>query len=88
MALAARRADRAIRLTLGSVVQGTNLVMSNGAVADQDVPHAHLHIIPRQNGDGYEFREDASRYPIAPLTGEERDGLRAAFRVSEAFRPR
>lgn len=31
---------------------GVSLVMSNGAAADQDVFHAHLHVIPRYEGDG------------------------------------
>ena len=77
MALAAQRADRAIRSTFPSV-DGTNLVMSNGDAADQGVLHAHLHVIPRLEGDGYEFREDVSRYPLPPLTADERDALRAA----------
>ena len=66
LALVAQRADRALRQVLGAAVEGTNLVMSNGAAADQGVPHAHLHVIPRVSGDGYEFREDTSRYPVAP----------------------
>jgi diadenosine tetraphosphate (Ap4A) HIT family hydrolase len=77
MALAAQRADRAIRSTFPSV-DGTNLVMSNGDAADQGVLHAHLHVIPRLEGDGYEFREDVSRYPLPPLTTDERDALRTA----------
>lgn len=31
--------------------EGVNLVMNNGAVAGQEVFHAHLHIIPRHKGD-------------------------------------
>ena len=30
---------------------GINLGMNNGEAAGQEVPHAHLHIIPRFNGD-------------------------------------
>jgi diadenosine tetraphosphate (Ap4A) HIT family hydrolase len=75
LAVFAQRADRAIRTVFGSVVEGTNLVMSNGAAADQGVPHAHLHVIPRIAGDGYEFREDVSRYPLAALSAAERAAL-------------
>ena len=32
--------------------EGFNLLMSNFKVAQQDVPHVHLHIIPRKRGDG------------------------------------
>jgi len=75
MAVVAQRADRAIRNVFGDAVEGTNLLMSNGAAADQGVPHAHLHVIPRATGDGYEFREDTSRYPLAPLDAVERAAL-------------
>ena len=74
MAVLAQRADLAVRTVFGTTT-GTNLLMSNGASADQGVPHAHLHVIPRQEGDGYEFREDHSRYPLAPLTDRERAQL-------------
>ena len=32
---------------------GFNLVMNNYKVAGQIVPHAHLHILPRSEGDGF-----------------------------------
>ena len=31
---------------------GVNLIMSNGAAANQEVFHAHLHVVPRFTGDG------------------------------------
>lgn len=34
---------------------GFNLVMNNLAVAGQVVMHAHIHIIPRKDGDGLRF---------------------------------
>jgi histidine triad (HIT) family protein len=34
---------------------GFNLIQSNKAVAGQTVPHFHLHIIPRIEGDGLKF---------------------------------
>jgi histidine triad (HIT) family protein len=33
--------------------QGANLFLSDGAVAGQEVPHSHLHIVPRFKGDGH-----------------------------------
>jgi len=32
---------------------GFNLVMNNLEVAGQVVPHAHIHILPRKEGDGF-----------------------------------
>lgn len=74
VALFAQAADRAIRRVLDAAV-ATNLLMSNGPAADQGVPHAHLHVIPREPGDGYEFREDYARYPLEALTEFERESL-------------
>lgn len=34
---------------------GFNLVMNNTAVAGQVVMHAHIHVIPRNEGDGLRF---------------------------------
>ncbi len=35
----------------GMRADGVNLLMNNGIAAGQEVPHAHLHIIPRFMGD-------------------------------------
>ena len=32
--------------------EGTNLFLSDGATAGQEVMHSHLHILPRYRGDG------------------------------------
>jgi diadenosine tetraphosphate (Ap4A) HIT family hydrolase len=32
--------------------QGVNLLLADGAVAMQEVMHAHLHVLPRTEGDG------------------------------------
>jgi histidine triad (HIT) family protein len=34
---------------------GLNLLQANGPAAFQSVPHFHLHLIPRWNGDGKGF---------------------------------
>lgn len=34
---------------------GLNIVQNNGAVAGQTVPHFHIHLIPRYEGDGVEL---------------------------------
>jgi histidine triad (HIT) family protein len=33
--------------------EGTNLFLSDGEIAGQEVPHSHLHIAPRFTGDGH-----------------------------------
>lgn len=35
---------------------GINFVLSDGSAAGQEIPHAHLHIIPRYIGDGAGYR--------------------------------
>lgn len=45
----------------GVPITGTNLFMADGASAGQDVFHAHLHVIPRYDGDGVRLRTGARR---------------------------
>jgi histidine triad (HIT) family protein len=35
--------------------EGFNVIMNNGRCANQLVPHAHFHIVPRSSGDGIRF---------------------------------
>ena len=39
-------------LQSGLKADGVNLFMNNGEAANQEVPHAHLHVVPRFSGDG------------------------------------
>jgi len=36
--------------------EGVNLFLADGAPAGQQVPHLHLHVVPRFRGDGFGFR--------------------------------
>jgi histidine triad (HIT) family protein len=47
------RTVRRVAATLESVYEpdGINIVQSNGTAAGQEVPHAHVHVIPRYEGD-------------------------------------
>lgn len=42
----------ALKLIEGEKAEGFNLMMSNFEVAQQEVPHVHLHVVPRRKGDG------------------------------------
>ncbi len=37
----------------GLRVEGVNLFVADGEAAFQDVPHFHIHVIPRYAGDGF-----------------------------------
>lgn len=43
------RLAAAIRLAVAP--EGLNVIQSNGAVATQTVPHLHIHLVPRWDGD-------------------------------------
>ncbi|MDY0287407.1 MAG: HIT family protein [Sphaerochaeta sp.] len=49
----AQQADKRLRHVLGC--DGTNLIINNGPASGQEVPHLHIHIIPRYNNDGKRF---------------------------------
>lgn len=36
--------------------QGVTLSLADGIAAGQEVPHVHLHVIPRQEGDGFGWK--------------------------------
>lgn len=47
----------------GLPVQGHNLIINDGPAANQHVPHVHLHVIPRVQGDLHKaLFSFASRY--------------------------
>jgi histidine triad (HIT) family protein len=37
----------------GLPVEGINILVADGEAAFQDVPHFHVHVIPRTSGDGF-----------------------------------
>lgn len=62
---------RAIRQVSGG--GGLNLVQSNGEAGQQDVPHVHVHLVPRQTGDSIILswpHEAASRPRLDQLAAE------------------
>jgi histidine triad (HIT) family protein len=47
---AARKITTAVEKAFSA--EGSNIGINNGKVAGQEVPHVHIHIIPRKKGDG------------------------------------
>ncbi len=47
----ARKLSSIVRATLGA--SGVNLFVADGETAFQDVPHFHVHVIPRYPKDGF-----------------------------------
>jgi histidine triad (HIT) family protein len=43
---------------------GVNLFMADGKEAMQEVPHFHIHIIPRFEGDGFEFNFSTTYFEL------------------------
>ena len=44
--------------------EGVNLIVADGEAAGQEVPHTHLHVIPRTTNDGFRF--DTPSWRAAP----------------------
>lgn len=67
----AQRMSRALRQS-GIHCEGVNLWLSDGEAAGQEIPHVHLHVIPRFPGDGVRLRTGpANRQRLAKERAEE-----------------
>ncbi|HCG63405.1 MAG: HIT family protein [Spirochaetae bacterium HGW-Spirochaetae-4] len=55
-----QRIDAVLRSELGA--EATNIVINNGPAAGQEVPHLHIHVIPRYEGDGKRFIPSKTQY--------------------------
>ena len=53
MARTARRVALALRTTLEP--EGLSVIQSNGAAANQTVPHYHMHLIPRRRRESLQM---------------------------------
>jgi histidine triad (HIT) family protein len=51
-----------LALKASGLADGVNLIMSNGTEANQEVFHAHLHVVPRLKGDGEQFKATHKKY--------------------------
>ncbi len=77
----ANRLNAALRRS-GIQCEGVNYYISDGEAAGQEVPHTHLHLIPRFAGDGFGLRfperyyqEQPSREDLVAMAGEIKQGL-------------
>ena len=60
--------------------EGVNLLLADGEMAGQDVPHLHLHIFPRFRDDGFEWGSGRSFCPLA--SREELQANAAAIKLA------
>jgi diadenosine tetraphosphate (Ap4A) HIT family hydrolase len=80
MFVVAARVAAALR-RCGVRCEGINLFLADGEAAGQEVPHAHLHVIPRFAGDSFRIAADWSMQPA-------RDELEAtAARIRRELAP-
>lgn len=60
--------------------EGVNLTLADGRAAGQEVPHAHLHVIPRFRGDGFRCtRSGGLRQASRAQLAEKADLLKKAL---------
>lgn len=55
-----QRLDHSMRTVLGA--EATNIIINNGPAAGQEVPHLHIHVIPRFSEDGKHIAASKERY--------------------------
>lgn len=56
----AKRIAAAQMNTLGA--EGVNIMQNNGKAAGQEVPHIHVHVIPRYSNDGHYWNWNPKQY--------------------------
>ena len=73
----AKRIAAAQMKTLGA--DGVNIMQNNGKAAGQEVPHIHIHVIPRFDDDGHHWNWAAKSYDspkeMETLAVKIREGL-------------
>ncbi len=78
MMQAAAKIDAALRAS-GLRCEAVNLLLADGLAAGQEIAHAHLHVIPRNAGDGFRYGGSKSAKP-------EREELEGnAAKIKEAL---
>lgn len=70
--LLAKKLQKALRIS-EIKAEDINLFLADGVLANQEVPHFHLHLIPRYKNDGFgfKFREDYKIKPARELLDKQ-----------------
>lgn len=79
----ARQLASVVRQTLGA--GGVNLFVADGEVAFQDVPHFHVHVIPRYPKDGFGLTFPPTYNK--PPSRAELEAVAAAIRTAAEAKP-
>lgn len=66
--------QRMVRRVRAKHAQAVSLHLSDGAEAEQDVPHVHMHVVPRHSGDAVVIE-----LPGARATRDELDRVAASL---------
>ncbi len=71
--------------------EGINLFLADGEAAFQEVPHLHLHVFPRFQGDTFKIDADWDAHPsrdeLDAAAAAIRDAYQGQFGPSEASNP-
>ena len=59
--------------------QGVNVLQNNGAAAGQEVPHLHVHVIPRFENDGHRWNWNPKSYESNEEMGALAERIGAAL---------
>ena len=62
---------------IGSCIGEFNIIQSNGKNAQQEIPHFHIHLIPRSVGDGVIFDYKTKKFDFAKLQKEFKTRLKS-----------
>lgn len=65
----------------GLKCEGVNFFLADGEAAMQEIPHVHLHVIPRIKGDGFGLKFDESYFRLP----ERKELEKAANLIRKAF---
>lgn len=55
-----KKIDSAMRRNL--MAEGTNVIINNSSASGQEIPHLHIHVIPRKSDDCLSFFPPVCRY--------------------------
>jgi histidine triad (HIT) family protein len=85
LALGAQRVASALKAGVPHC-EGVSLSLADGEAAGQEVPHAHLHVIPRRTGDGFGWRlPEGHRAPDRSELDAIGERIRAAVLLLERY---